>query len=78
MWLPSTSITVAKSAVEVLNDGDQKKQQEVDMKKVDETTPAFRNIDIDHVNLPQQPAVQPTSTVCQRCQCRTSASRTWR
>lgn len=38
-----------KSAVEVLNDGDQKKQQQVDMKKVDETTPAFRNIDIRHV-----------------------------
>ena len=38
-----------KSAVEVLNDGDQKKQQVVDMKKVDETTPAFRNIDINHV-----------------------------
>lgn len=38
-----------KSAVEVLNDGDQKKQQQVDMKKVDETTPAFRNIDIEHV-----------------------------
>ena len=38
-----------KSAVEVLNDGDQKKQQQVDMKKVDETTPAFRNIDINHV-----------------------------
>lgn len=38
-----------KSAVEVLNDGDQKKQQEVDMRKVDETTPAFRNIDINHV-----------------------------
>ena len=38
-----------KSAVEALNDGDQKKQQVVDMKKVDETTPAFRNIDINHV-----------------------------
>lgn len=38
-----------KSAVEVLADGDQKAQQKVDMKKVDETTPVFRNIDIEHV-----------------------------
>lgn len=66
-----------KSAVEVLNDGDQKKQQEVDMKKVDETTPAFRNIDINHV-ICRGAAVQPTSTACQRCLCRTSVSRTWR
>ena len=39
-----------KSAVEVLNDGDQKKQQMVDMKKVDETTPAFRNIVINRTD----------------------------
>ena len=38
-----------KSAVEVLADGDEKKQQTVDMQKVDETTPVFRNIDIQHV-----------------------------
>lgn len=38
-----------KSAVEVLADGDQKAQQKVDMQKVDETTPVFRNIDIEHV-----------------------------
>ena len=38
-----------KSAVEVLNDGDEAKQQKVEKFKVDETTPCFRNIDIDHV-----------------------------
>lgn len=38
-----------KSAVEVLNDGDETKNQKVEKFKVDETTPCFRNIDIDHV-----------------------------
>lgn len=38
-----------KSVSEVLADGDQKKQQEVDLQPVDETTPVFRNIDIQHV-----------------------------
>lgn len=38
-----------KSAVEVLNDGDEKKQQKVEAFQVDETTPCFRNIFIDHV-----------------------------
>lgn len=38
-----------KSAVEVLADGDEKKHQEVETFKVDETTPSFRNIDISHV-----------------------------
>jgi len=38
-----------KSAIEVLADGDEKKQQQVDMQEVDETTPVFRNIDIQHV-----------------------------
>ena len=38
-----------KSAVEVLNDGDEKKQQKVAKFKVDETTPCFRDINIDHV-----------------------------
>lgn len=38
-----------KSAVEVLNDGDEKKQQQVEKFKVDETTPCFRDIFIDHV-----------------------------
>lgn len=38
-----------KSAVEVLNDGDEAKSQKVQKFKVDETTPCFRNIDIDHV-----------------------------
>lgn len=38
-----------KSAVEVLADGDDAKNRVVDMRKVDETTPAFRDIDIRHV-----------------------------
>ena len=38
-----------KSAVEVLNDGDEAKSQKVQKFKVDETTPCFRNIDINHV-----------------------------
>lgn len=38
-----------KSAVEALTDGDEKKQQSVPVFKVDETTPCFRNIDIQHV-----------------------------
>lgn len=38
-----------KSAVEALADGDEKKQQAVPVFKVDETTPCFRNIDIQHV-----------------------------
>lgn len=38
-----------KSAVEVLADGDEKKSEEVETFKVDETTPSFRNIDIQHV-----------------------------
>lgn len=38
-----------KSAVEALADGDDKKNQKVEMFKVDETTPCFRNIDINHV-----------------------------
>lgn len=38
-----------KSAVEVLNDGDEKNQQKQKAMKVDETTPCFRNINIDHV-----------------------------
>ncbi|MCI6559677.1 MAG: glycoside hydrolase family 28 protein [Prevotella sp.] len=38
-----------KSAVESLADGDDKKNSKVDIKPVDETTPCFRNIDIEHV-----------------------------
>ena len=38
-----------KSAVEVLNDGDEAKSQKVQKFKIDETTPCFRNIDIHHV-----------------------------
>lgn len=38
-----------KSAVEVLNDGDEAKQQNVTKIKADETTPCFRNIDINHI-----------------------------
>lgn len=38
-----------KSAVEALADGDEAKQKNVPVYKVDETTPCFRNIDINHV-----------------------------
>lgn len=38
-----------KSVVEAQNDGDEKKNQQADYKKVDETTPCFKNIYIDHV-----------------------------
>lgn len=38
-----------KSAVEVLADGDDKKNEVVEEFKVDETTPSFRNIDIQHI-----------------------------
>ncbi len=38
-----------KSTVESLEDGDEKQQQNVPAFKVDETTPCFRDIDIEHV-----------------------------
>lgn len=38
-----------KSAVEALEDGDEKNQQNVEAFKVDETTPCFRDIFINHV-----------------------------
>lgn len=38
-----------KSAVEVLADGDDKKNEEVETFTVDETTPSFRNIDIRNI-----------------------------
>ena len=38
-----------KSAVEALADGDDSKNKKVETFKVDETTPAFQNIFIDHV-----------------------------
>lgn len=38
-----------KSAVEALADGDEAKQQNVKKIKVDETTPCFRDININHV-----------------------------
>lgn len=38
-----------KSAVEVLEDGDESKHQQTPEYKVDETTPCFQNIDINHV-----------------------------
>lgn len=38
-----------KSAVEALADGDDEKNKKVETFKVDETTPCFRNIDIEHI-----------------------------
>ena len=66
MLSPLTFTTVAKSAVDVLSYGDEAKSQKVQKFKVEETTPCFRNIDINHMSSAAQPVVQLTSTVSQQ------------